>query len=187
MMPDTSRHDAASEIDRGQREGDDWFSWPEWLRQAHSDALMGIDDGNLEPLATYLEAGLPVDRMLRRHIADAIRGANLLGFKLLSKGASKKARRQSAVWKSYNRKLQIGLHAEAILRSPDSPGYDAAVSATALHFKLGNVEHRSGGLTQVKDALAMVRRQLAGDYSGEMVCDLVTLSEFAKQHPPSKF
>ena len=173
-------------MDRGQWEGDNWFSWPEWLRLAHSEARDGIDDGDLEPLAAYLEAGLPVDWMLRRHIADAIRGTNPLGFKLLAKGASKKARRQSAVWKSYNRKLEIGLHAEAILRGPNSPGYDAAISTTALHFKLGNVEDKRGGLTQVKDALAMVRRQLAGDYSGETVSDGVTLSEFAKRHPASK-
>lgn len=139
---------------------------PDELKDMHMDAVQGLFDGDPAPLAAYIRAGYAVDGSLAYWIAAAIKGE--YGYRFILKGTKKGQRPQSERFAKYQRELEIGIWVEQRLRAAAPGEFESVISDAITEFEVGR--------TVVTDALALLRRQISGDYEGISCVDGVTLS-----------
>lgn len=144
----------------GRRQGvdrQDWDprcpeTWPEWLQEKAGVVARALADGELQPLADYLRAGYPVDSALAAEIAGMVDGEGGT-FRLVARGRRRGQRGWSTIIADHERKMIVGVFAEAEVRARGEGGYDSAIAATTDRFGIGK--------TAVTKAHRYMREQLS--------------------------
>lgn len=141
------------------------------IAEFEADVWDGIGDGDLEPLARFLEQGFAIDDALRWVLIEHIRGVGRWRFKMELRAKKQGERGATNATAVYGRHLAIGIFFEQYLRHYGRGSHAAAIAEIQSRWGAGkDVANRS---------LAMVRRHLAGDLSDVpdgVAADLVTLS-----------
>lgn len=90
---------------------DDYSQWPEWMQFRLLDAIAGLRDGDLEPLADYLdEASLPVCEALRAELLGMIRRDGRSPYRIAIIGETKGQRPVSLMQAQHDLEIQLGIY-----------------------------------------------------------------------------
>lgn len=132
------------------------------------DALQGLGDGDLAPLADYIEAGFPIGYMLARSIADSIRGD--AEYRLTLAGKDKRVRPRTQRLAQRRRQLELGCEVWRKLQ-----GERVAEPKFKVDVVIGDVANHHGlAKSTVYSAWMLVSQQLKGARRGG---DMLTLAQ----------
>lgn len=134
---------------------------------AEWDVIAALQDGDLSPLRDYLLAGGLGRGALPLMLANAVDG--LGPVRLRTERMTPDRGLNSDHEARYYRDLEIGVWIEKRRRQFPDESKKVSNSLAAEHFSVGD--------STVRKAHKNLLRQLAGDYSGFQVVDLVALNE----------
>jgi len=142
-------------------------------QKLYADACRGLQDGSLEELGRYVVSGAPIFGYLAELLLDAACGEG--NYKLELKNAKKGGRPLSYRIDTYGRKQAIGIEAISLLNREGDGCFEAVISEVMARHSVSRA--------MVTNAVAMVRRELAGEY-GEFA-NLAALEDAFPAHKAS--
>jgi hypothetical protein len=131
--------------------------------RAVSDAWKGMLRGDLEPLATYLQAGYELHPIVRQDLIDGIRGEFAFGFytlKLeknpLGPGTAldvlRLAERELQIWQHVQEQLFFGANRKTAIQSAKEK---FGIGRSTIENSLASFERRRGGINDfIRDVFA---------------------------------
>ena len=111
----------------------DRTTWSETQINFIGPVFHGLLDGDLQPFADYLRAGLYVFPSMANAIADAIEGKDV-PFRIITKGAKPSQQKRSVEAAATFRRFEIGVFFEDCCRKLGNGGFEAALSATCERY-----------------------------------------------------
>ena len=148
-------------------EGEYW-DYPEDMRERLDGAIRAIWERDLQPLADYLRSDMPIDKLARSAIADAIEGRHYsLQIRVCStrRGRPKSPARASA---TYTRNYRLAQFVDDYIARYGAGTHDSALKAA---MELPDFKFRGKDATRrAEEALAAGRafRSLEPDEIGDM-------------------
>lgn len=133
-------------------------------------AALGLEDGDLRPLAALIRAGVPIEGALAAAIADAIDGC---GRVRLSAVKQKNRPTLSQEFEIHDRKIDIGIFVERRARSAKSGEYESIVREAMQKWQVGR--------TTVTNAHKWIRTCLAADIDNSPYSTLEDMIALADQ------
>lgn len=147
-------------------DGDALEGWPEDILAEHDAAIEAFEDGDLAPLAAYLNRGRVVTYQIAARLCFALNNYPPVKLSLhrITPGRQPHSDNQTA----YYRRQQLGIEAEQCLRQ--NPGRNAKW-ARAEVVKRRKAGGETVGESTVRKAHQELQRFLAGDMSGSYFHD----------------
>ena len=169
----------------------DQTTWSETQRSLIGPVFAGLLDGDLQPFADYLRAGLYVFPEMAATIADAIEGKDVR-FRITARGTKTSQQKWSVEAAAKYKINEIGVFFEDLVRRNGKGGFESALIKTCAQYGISRgsaKSHRKALLDHLGDTstVAAVARfeAIRQTYLGDRVRQLLPMNQMPEEQEPT--